>query len=229
MNNYDKTLYKVVDQILMAKECGLEDSFMRHSLVDAMRNKIREIGTRSSNAANHAGRTMPSFFDLERTFDQMGFGVADLHVMLRSRNQRPVVCPKPKTRDEDFHKGPQPMLNETSSRELAGCSHIPDNFPPFPGAHSYKGTFMKKSTEKTYEEVRESHAENQRSAQRALNGFYLGCEPNLSLTGNPRSTDDTFKVLVMDPRQKMACLDALMPRSEVFEKDIYEDKDEITH
>ncbi|KAH8343087.1 hypothetical protein KR059_004854 [Drosophila kikkawai] len=231
MNSYDKALYKVVDQMLTAKDCGLEDGFMRHTLVELLRNKIREIGTRTSNGSNHAGRPVPSFFDLERTFGQMGITAADLRAMIRSqgRIQHPVQCPKPETRDEDFHKGPEPMLTETNTRELAGCSHIPDNFPPFPGAHSYKSTLIKKRTEKSYEEVRQCHAENQLSAQRALNGFFLGCEPNLSLTGSTLTKEDSFKVLVLDPRQKVACVDALMPRSEVFEKDIYEAKDEITH
>ncbi|KAH8286607.1 hypothetical protein KR054_012196 [Drosophila jambulina] len=230
MNCYEEALYKVVDQMLMAKDCGLEDGFMRHSLVELLRNKIREIGTRTTNGSNHAGRTAPTFFDLERTFGQLGIVAADLKAMCCSqkRTQPHVRCPEPKTRDEDFHKGPEPMLTETSSRELAGCSHIPDSFPPFPGTHTYKSTFIKKSTEKSYEAVRRCQAENQLSAQRALNGFYLGCEPSLSLTGNNHSTN-SFKVLVVDPREKMACMDALMPRSEVFEKDIYEAPDEITH
>ncbi|KAH8257409.1 hypothetical protein KR038_008695 [Drosophila bunnanda] len=231
MDTYDKVLYKVVHQMLRAMNCSVENGFLLHSLVDLLRNKIRDIGIRVSNASNHAGRTVPSFFDLERTFTQMGFGPIDLRNTCRTQNYRlrSVQCPQPKTLDEDFHKGPKPMLTETSTRELAGCSHIPENFPPFPGSHSFKGTLIKKSTKKSYAAVRRCHALNQHCAQRALNRFYLGCEPNLSLTGNNQSAEDSFKVLIVDPRQKMACLDALMPRSEVFEKDIYEHKDEITH
>lgn len=192
--------------------------------------EIREIGIRTTNASNHAGRTAPSYFDLERTFGQMGIAVADLRAMCCSQRlpQEPVQCPRPMTRDDDFHRGPEPMLSETSVRELAGCSHIPDYFPPFPGAHTYKKTWMKKSTDKDYQTVRECHAENQQRAQRALNGFYLGCEPSISLIG-VETKEESFKVLTQNPVKQMACVSGLLPRNEVFETDIYEVKEEITH
>ncbi|XP_020817065.1 transcription initiation factor TFIID subunit 8 [Drosophila serrata] len=230
MNAYDRVLYKVVWKLLMTIDCRVKNRFILDLLVEELRIIIRFIATRTTNASNHAGRTVPTLFDLERTFRQLGFVAYHVRdTQCRSYSYRlggPVKCPDPQTRDEDFHRGPEPMLTETSIRELPVSSHIPDHFPPFPGAHSFKGTSIKKSRKKTYSAVRKGHALNQHWTQSALNKFYLGSEPYLSLNGNHKAAESIFKVLVLDPREKMACLDALMPRNEILKIDVYEDKDE---
>lgn len=38
MNCYDEALYKVLDQMLAAKDCGLEEGMLRHSLAELLRN-----------------------------------------------------------------------------------------------------------------------------------------------------------------------------------------------
>ncbi|KAI8040261.1 transcription initiation factor TFIID subunit 8 isoform X1 [Drosophila gunungcola] len=231
MNSYEEVLFKVLDNLLAEKNCDVKDELLRHSMVDLLRNRFREIAVGTSNGANHAGRSAPSYFDLERTFGLMDIKVGDLKAICQGHSAEAVPlleCPVPQTLDEDFHKGPQPMLSGTKGREMGCNSHIPDYFPPFPGAHTYKNTVMEQVTDRSYVAVRNRHAENQLNTKKALNGFYLGCSPNASLFENSKP-DDSCRLLTVGPPKKPAYVDALMPRSQVFEMDIYETKEEITH
>jgi len=160
----------------------------------------------------------------------MNIQVRDLVAVCRghSESEDVVKCPEPQTCDQDVHRGPQPMLCATKPREMACTSHIPDYLPPFPGPHTYRNTVMEQVTDRSYLAVRERHAENQLNTQKALNAFYLRCSPKLSLFESIQS-DEVGSVLAVVPPKKPSFLDALMPRSEVFEKDIYEYKEEITH
>ncbi|XP_016989132.1 transcription initiation factor TFIID subunit 8 [Drosophila rhopaloa] len=230
MNSYEEVLYKVLDNLLADKNCEVKDELLRHSMVELLRGRFREIAIRTTNGANHAGRSTPSYFDLERTFGLMNIKVGDLKAICQGHSESAAVleCPEPQTCDEDFHRGPQPLLSGTKAREMGCNSHIPDYFPPFPGAHTYKNTVMEQVTDRSYVAVRNRHAENELNTQKALNRFYLGCNPKISLFENSQA-DNSCKVLTVGPPKKPAYLDALMPRSQVFEKDIYESKEEITH
>ncbi|XP_017048532.1 transcription initiation factor TFIID subunit 8 [Drosophila ficusphila] len=233
MNSYEEALYKVLDNLLAAKNCEVQDELLRHSMVELLKDRFREIAVRTTNGANHAARSSQSFFDLERTFAMMNIKVGDLKAICQgqqeSESEAIVECPGAQTRDEDFHRGPQPMLSMTTKAREMGCnSHIPDYLPPYPAAHTYKHTIMKQVTDRSYVTVRTRHAENQLSTVKALNRFYLGCSPSISLFENQQG-DDSCRVLSVVPPKKPAYLDALMPRSQVFETDIYECKKEITH
>ncbi|XP_017010585.3 transcription initiation factor TFIID subunit 8 [Drosophila takahashii] len=230
MNAYDEALSKVLDNLLAQKNCEVVDDVLRQSMLELLRDRFREIANRTTNWANHAGRSQPSYFDVERTFGLLDIKVGDLKAICQghSESKAAVVFPGPQTCDQDFHRGPQPLLSASKPREMACTSHIPDYFPPFPGAHTFKNTVMEQVTDRSYVAVRNRRAENELNTQKALNGFYLRCGPNLSLFESGQS-DEIGKVLSVGPPKKPAFLDALMPRSQVFEKDIYESKEEITH
>ncbi|KAH8310197.1 hypothetical protein KR067_001865 [Drosophila pandora] len=229
MNRYDEALYKVVDTLLAVKECMVVDDKIRHQLVYLLRNKFHEIAVQTTNGANHAGRTSASYFDLERTFRLMGIEAADLNAVKQAYPPGRVVrCSEPQTREEDFHKGPHILLSSTSKQEMASRSHIPDYFPAFPGTHTYKTTMMEQCPNKDYVSVRIRQAENQQNLQKALNGFFLGANPSTSLFSKAKE-DTRFNLLEIDASKNPSYLSALKPVNQVFETDIYETKEEITH
>ncbi|XP_016955309.1 transcription initiation factor TFIID subunit 8 [Drosophila biarmipes] len=230
MNAYDEALSKVLDHLLAMKNCEVVDEVLRQSMLALLRDRFREIANRTTNWSNHAGRTEPCYFDVEATFDRMDIKVSDLKAICQADSEAEdvVECPEPETCDQDFHRGPQPMLCATKPREMACTSHIPDYLPPFPAPHTYRNTVMEQVTKRSYLTARERHAENQLNTQRALNGFYLRCNPKLSLFESNQN-NEVGNVLAVLPPKKPSFLDALMPRSQVFETDIYENKEEITH
>ncbi|XP_043650976.1 transcription initiation factor TFIID subunit 8 isoform X2 [Drosophila teissieri] len=230
MNTYDEVLSKVLDNLLASKNCEVVDEVLRQSILELLRGRLREIAHRTSNWSNHAGRSAPSYFDLERTFTLMNIKVGGLKsICLGQPDSLAVVeCPALETQDHDFHKGPQPMLSAAKAREMASTSYIPDYLPPFPGAHTYKNTLIEKITDRSYVAVRNRHAENEINTQKALNAFYLRCNPKISLFENAQG-DGSGHVLDLGPPKKLPYSDALMPQSQVFDTDIYASMEVITH
>ncbi|KAH8380615.1 hypothetical protein KR009_011785, partial [Drosophila setifemur] len=231
MNRYEAALFQFLDQMLAEKNCKVENDLLRHSMVELMRNRFREIAVRTINGANHAGRTAPCYFDLERTFRLMGIRARGLKATKQGLGHSlpPLVqCRKPRTRDEDFLKGPQVMLTTTSPREMANNAHVPDYFPPFPAPHTFRNTLMQQCPDREYVRVRNQQAENQMSLQKTMNAFFLDSMPSVSLFRYPQA-DQRFNLLQVDRPLKPAFLQALMPCEQLFDEDIYDPKDEITH
>ncbi|XP_017080595.2 transcription initiation factor TFIID subunit 8 [Drosophila eugracilis] len=250
MNAYEEALSQALDELLAMKNCEVVDVVLRQSMLELLRDseypkkkskiaipinhrllkEIREIAVRTTNLSNHAGRTAPSYFDLERVFGLMKINAGDLKATAQRHLEtgEVVECPAPQTLDQDFHKGPQPMLTASRPREMGCITHIPDYFPPFPGAHTYKNTVMEQVTDRGYITVRNRHADNELNIQKALNKFYLKSSPKITLIESG-SGDVSGQVLAPGPPKKPSFLDALMPRNQVFDTDIYENKEEITH
>ncbi|EDW95043.1 transcription initiation factor TFIID subunit 8 [Drosophila yakuba] len=230
MNTYDEVLSKVLDKMLASRNCEVVDEVLRQSLLELLRGRLHEIARRTTNWSNHAGRSAPSYFDLERTFTLMNIQVGGLKSICLSQphSLAAVECPALETQDQDFHKGPQPMLSATKAREMGSTSYIPDYLPPFPGAHTYKNTLIEKITDRSYVAVRNRHAENELNTQKALNAFYLRCYPTISLFENTQG-DGSGHVLDLGPLNNVPYSDALMPQSQVFDTDIYASMEVITH
>lgn len=142
-----------------------------------------------SNGANHAGRTTPCYFDVERTMRQLGVQVADLKALRiaseESQTQQPIVkftaC---ETRDEDFHQYPQLEINQ--DRLSRNGHHIPKFLPPFPSLHTYRNTMMDIYTDRNYVSQRERRAQHRISTQSALNEYYVRTRPTTSLFSEPQ-------------------------------------------
>ncbi|KAH8339248.1 hypothetical protein KR074_008390, partial [Drosophila pseudoananassae] len=229
MNSYDEALYKVVDTILAAKKCVVEDQQIRHQLVELLRNKFRQIAVQTTNGANHAGRTSATYFDLERAFRLMSIEAADLKAVKEGYPPvKAVLCPEPLSEDPKICRGRKRTLTSTSMSEMSKRSYIPDYFPPFPPAHTYKGTMMRKCPRKNYVWTRIQQSRNQRGLAKALNEFFMGAYPTTAIF--PKFEGDTkFNLLEIDMSQTPPYLHALKPRDQIFETDIYEAKEEITH
>ncbi|EDV52644.1 transcription initiation factor TFIID subunit 8 [Drosophila erecta] len=230
MNAYDEILSKVLDKLLASRNCKVDDEVLRQSMLELLRNRFRDIAHRTTNWSNHAGRSAPSYFDLERIFILMNIHLGGLKSICQAQtgSLAMVECPALETPDQDFHKGPQAMLSGTKARELACSSYIPDYLPPFPGAHTYRNTLIEKTTDRSYVAVRNRHAENELSTQKALNGFYLRCNPKISLFENTQG-DASGHILDLGAPKKLPYSDALMPQSQVFDTDIYASMEVITH
>lgn len=142
-----------------------------------------------SNGANHAGRTKPCYFDVERTLRQLGVQVVDLKALRiaseESQTSQPIVkfsgC---ETRDEDFHQYPQLEINQ--DRLSRNGHHIPKFLPPFPSLHTYRNTMMDIFTDRNYVSQRERRAEHRISTQCALNEYYVRTLPTTSLFSEPQ-------------------------------------------
>ncbi|XP_017098322.3 transcription initiation factor TFIID subunit 8 [Drosophila bipectinata] len=229
MNRYDKALYDVVDSMLAARKCVVEDQQIRHQLVELLRNKLCEIAVQTTNGANHAGRTSASYFDLERAFRLMGIEAGDLKSVKEGYPPvKAVRCPAPRTQQQKICRGPKRMLTATPKKEMAKLSYVPDYLPPFPPAHTYKGTLMEKRPNKTYVTARICQSGNQQGLKKALNGFFLNAYPSTPIF--PKFEGDTkFNLLEIGTSQTPPYLRALKPRDQIFETDIYEVKEEITH
>ncbi|XP_032291203.1 transcription initiation factor TFIID subunit 8 isoform X2 [Drosophila virilis] len=222
MNPYEEILGQVMDQMLMQKDCNTENKLVHDKLVVLMRYRLRDIAVTTSNAACHAGRSTPCYFDVERTFRVLGIGVRGLRELRDSSAETqptPISFSPVETRDEDIHQSPQLDINQ--SRGLRSGRHIPKYMPPFPGVHTYKNTMMDIVTDRGYVSERQRRAELQLSTQRALNRYYLRTRPAISLFIEPQRGTE-FMVLNVNVPKKPAYLTALMPRDEVFDVDIYE-------
>ncbi|EDX11373.1 transcription initiation factor TFIID subunit 8 [Drosophila simulans] len=230
MNTYDEVLSTVLDNLLASKNCEVVDDVLRQSMLELLRGRFREIANRTTNWSNHAGRCAPSYFDLERTFMRMNIRVGELKAMYEGQpdSLALVECKAPETQDQDFHSGPPPILSSTKAMVLASTAYIPDYLPPFPGAHTYKNSPIEKVTDRSYVAIRNRHAENELSTQKALNQYYLRCNPNISLFEETQR-DGSGHVLDLGLPKKLPYSDALMPRNEVFDTDIYAPIEVITH
>lgn len=146
-----------------------------------------------SNGANHAGRSTPCYFDVERTLRQLGVQVADLKA-LRSASEESkipqalVKFPGCGTRDEDFHQYPQLEINQ--DRLSRNGHHIPKFLPPFPSLHTYRNTLMDIYTDRNYVSQRERRAQHRISTQSALNEYYVRTRPTTSLFSEPQQGRD---------------------------------------
>lgn len=160
----------------------------------------------------------------------MNIKVGELKAMYEGQPDSLVLveCNAPETQDQDFHSVPQPVLSSTKAVELASTTYIPDHLPPFPGAHTYKSSTIEKVTDRSYVAMRNRHAENELNTQNALNQYYLRCNPNISLFEETQ-LDGSGHVLDLGPPKKLPYSDALMPRNQVFDTDIYAPIEVITH
>lgn len=135
-----------------------------------------------SNAASHAGRTVPCYFDVERTFRLLGIRVKDLETLRNDKLQEmPAITNllAVELRDKDIHKSPQLDINQ--QRGQRSGHHIPKYLPPYPSLHTYKNTMMDIFTDRNYISERERRAQHHLNTQKAINGFYLRTEPTTSL------------------------------------------------
>lgn len=226
MNPYEEILGQFVDRILAERDAEVESPLVHQKLVQLMQTKIKDIATSISNNGNHAGRTVPCYFDVERTFQMMGIQVEDLESIRNAQSQKPQQEVIPfstlEVRDEDVHTTPR--LDFVQERGHIHQHHIPKHLPPYPNPHTYKNNRMEVFTDRTYVPERERLAQNRLSTRKALNSFYLRTELKMSLfTESPGKSE--FMVLSPNVPKKPAYLAALMPNDEVFDKNIYDFKD----
>lgn len=266
MNPYENALIQVVEHLLKERNCYVSNSLVRDRLVIMLRMReflvctsnillsfpllsgLRYIAVSVSNGANHAGRTTPSYFDVERTLRQLGVQVQDLRAV-RSASEKSQQSQKAlvkfrtcETRDEDFHQCSQ--LDTHPERSSRSGRHIPKFLPPFPSVHTYRNSIMEIYTDRNYVSQRERRAQHRISTQCALNGYYVRTRKTMSLFSEPQRgteflgksranctgyiSNKLFLSLVLSSNQpkQAAYRDALMPRDEIFDEDIYEFNEE---
>ncbi|TDG52641.1 hypothetical protein AWZ03_000874 [Drosophila navojoa] len=229
MHPYEEVLRRIVEQMLMHKECEAENQLVIDNLVILMRYRLRDIARTTSNAASHAGRCTACYFDVERTFRMLGIGVSGLREIRYAdpKTQPPgVTLPPTEIRDEDYHQCSQLDFQQRGTRS---GRHIPKHLPSFPGLHTYKNTMMSVVTDRSYAPERERSAQLQRNGQRALNSFLQRTMPTVSLFSgrHPKKKYPEYSLLNIEPPMTPAYLAALMPESEVYDTDIYKGNTEI--
>ncbi|XP_041449531.1 uncharacterized protein LOC111067550 [Drosophila obscura] len=229
MSIFEKALTKVVEHMLAQKNIEVEDESLKLLMARKMGDKITDIAKMTSDGGNHAGRTKPGYFDLERTFLRMNIMPEDLRAEVKANAGKPkpkIDLPDPKTSTREHHTAAKPMLGATSSKEMAKHPNIPSFIGPFPGPHSYKETPIIAIIDKDYVEAREQMALKRLNEQNAVNRLHLSRKPTVSLFNEPCSR---FDLIDVEPPKRPSYLDALMPRDQTYKTDIYDTKDSITH
>ncbi|KAH8295648.1 hypothetical protein KR018_001395 [Drosophila ironensis] len=212
MDCYEIALGKVVNRLVEEKGAQIKDKVVMSYLIEKLAKNIRTLAVQTCNGAYLAGRSVPTYFDLERAFILLDIDLAKLRAVKSSSYLRPAVnFTVPKTRDEDYHKVPQAMLNHTTQREMSHIPHIPDYLPPYPGTHTFRATWMELCPEKNYLNTRERLSTNRLNLEKALNSYYLGLGPKCSLFLAPQP-DDQFELVKVTEPKRPAYMDALMPR-----------------
>jgi len=213
MNPYEEVLGQFVERMLAQREAEVESPLMLQKLIQLMQTskkmaylvfdlilyqiflhstEIKDIGKSISNNGNHAWRTVPCYFDVERTFQMMGIQVEDLKSIRNDQSQEPqqeVIKFSPlEVRDEDVHK--TPWLDFDQERDHIHHHHIPQHLPPYPSRHTYSNTRKEVFTDRSYVSERERLAQNRESTRKALNSFYLRSEPKMSLFTESQSESE---------------------------------------
>ncbi|BFF99194.1 glutamic acid-rich protein [Drosophila madeirensis] len=225
MGIYEDTLMKVVEHMLAQKSIEVQDESVKRWMARKMGDKLSELGTMTSNWASHAGRSQPGYFDVERTFKSMNITAEDLAAEVKANAGKPmpkIDFPEPETRVH--HTPAQPLLGTTSAKEMAKHPNVPRFLPPFPGPHTYKSTPMVPNNKTDHVEAREKMALKRRQEKDNLNHLYMRMKPTVSLFSEPTGR---FDLLALEPRKRPAYMDALMPRDQKYEIDIYGDIDAI--
>eukprot|EP01089_Gocevia_fonbrunei_P013456 TRINITY_DN3458_c0_g1_i1.p1 TRINITY_DN3458_c0_g1~~TRINITY_DN3458_c0_g1_i1.p1 ORF type:complete len:372 (+),score=73.41 TRINITY_DN3458_c0_g1_i1:73-1188(+) len=106
------------------------------TLVDVLQKYLEEIGSRSHNFAELAGRIETNFHDLCQTFSEMDVDLADLSSYANETEETPFPKPLPEfpIKRQNTHK---PELKDPIEPLPP---HIPDFLPPFPDKHTYNST-----------------------------------------------------------------------------------------
>ncbi|XP_017841686.1 transcription initiation factor TFIID subunit 8 isoform X2 [Drosophila busckii] len=217
MNPYDESLKQMLNHLLLERHCELESELVGDKLIMLLQHRLRDIAVRTSSAANYAGRSSPCYFDVERTFQQLGIRISELQALRSERQTHALQFAPLETQDENLHQTPDLDVNQ--QRGARSGRHIPKYLPPYPSVHTYKQTRMDLITDRGYVAERERRAQHRSNTQRALNKFYLRTQPTASLFN---SKSEQGVVLQVQTAGKPAYLSALMPQDEIFDVDIYE-------
>ncbi|XP_034133551.1 titin [Drosophila guanche] len=225
MGIYEDTLVKVVEHMLDQKNIEVQDESVKRWMARQMGDKLSQIGTMTSIWASHAGRSQPGYFDVERTFKSMNITAGDLAAEVKANEGKPmpkIDFPVPETRVH--HTPAKPLLGATSAKEMVKHPNVPSFLPPFPGPHTYKSTPMVPNNKIDYVESREKMALKRRQEKDNLNHLYKRMKQTVSLFSEPTGR---FDLLDLEPPKRPAYMDALMPRDQTYEIDIYGDNDPI--
>ncbi|SPP85312.1 blast:Transcription initiation factor TFIID subunit 8 [Drosophila guanche] len=211
--------------MLDQKNIEVQDESVKRWMARQMGDKLSQIGTMTSIWASHAGRSQPGYFDVERTFKSMNITAGDLAAEVKANEGKPmpkIDFPVPETRVH--HTPAKPLLGATSAKEMVKHPNVPSFLPPFPGPHTYKSTPMVPNNKIDYVESREKMALKRRQEKDNLNHLYKRMKQTVSLFSEPTGR---FDLLDLEPPKRPAYMDALMPRDQTYEIDIYGDNDPI--